>query len=34
MATLELQDVTKYFGKVVAVNKVSLKVQDGEFVTL
>jgi len=34
MATLELQDVTKHFGKVVAVNKVSLKVQDGEFVTL
>ena len=34
MATLELQNVTKVFGKVVAVNSISFKVQDGEFVTL
>lgn len=34
MATLELQNVTKFFGKVVAVENLSLSVEDGEFVTL
>lgn len=34
MATLELRNVTKQFGSVVAVNQFSLFVNDGEFVTL
>ncbi len=34
MATLDLQNVTKKFGQVVAVNSITFNVQDGEFVTL
>jgi spermidine/putrescine ABC transporter ATP-binding subunit len=31
---LELKNITKYFGKVVAVNRLTLSVQKGEFITL
>ena len=34
MATLELIDITKKFGNVIAVENVNLKVWEGEFVTL
>src|SRR6266436_6735272 len=34
MAFLELEDVTKYFGRVTAVDHVSLEVEQGEFLTL
>jgi multiple sugar transport system ATP-binding protein len=34
MAELVLEDVVKFYGDVLAVNHVSLKVNDGEFVTL
>jgi multiple sugar transport system ATP-binding protein len=34
MATLELSNVTKKFGKNAALNKISLKVNDGEFLVL
>jgi len=34
MANLVLKNITKKFGKVVAVNNFNLKVDDGEFVTL
>src|SRR6266699_1726404 len=34
MAFLELEEVTKYFGRVTAVDHVSLEVEQGEFLTL
>ncbi len=34
MAFLELEDVTKYFGRVTAVDHISLAVEQGEFLTL
>lgn len=34
MAFLELEDVTKYFGRVTAVDHISLSVEQGEFLTL
>jgi putative spermidine/putrescine transport system ATP-binding protein len=34
MAFLELDNITKYFGPVTAVNRVSLSIQQGEFLTL
>lgn len=34
MAKIQLQNVTKKFGELIAVNDVSLEVQDGEFVAL
>lgn len=34
MAFLELEDVTKYFGRVTAVDHVSFEVEQGEFLTL
>ncbi len=34
MAKVELRNITKIFGKTIAVNKVSFKVSDGEFFVL
>ncbi len=34
MAFLELEDITKYFGRVTAVDHISLSVEQGEFLTL
>lgn len=34
MAKIELADVTKAFGKVIAVNRLNLQVEDGEFLVL
>ena len=34
MARLELRDITKRFGRAVAVDRVSVEVTDGEFLTL
>src|SRR5579883_1762974 len=34
MAFLELEDLTKYFGRVTAVDHVNLMVEQGEFLTL
>ncbi len=34
MARLELKEISKYFGRTVAVDRVTLEVRDGEFLTL